>query len=46
MNHLIDEQFYRMNINPMLSSSQIVYGWGKGTKKRYENWIEFVQAFK
>ena len=45
MNDLIDEQFYRMNINPLLSSSPIVHKWGKGTPKKYDNWKEFVEAF-
>ena len=46
MNHLIDEQFFRMNINPLLSSSKIVHSWGRGTPMKYNDWKEFVKAFE
>lgn len=47
MDHLIDEQFMRQNINPMLSSSPVVSQWGKKVKHhRYKNFEDFKKAFE
>lgn len=46
MDKLIDEQFARQNINLMLAANETVLGWGKGVKHKFEDWKEFVEAYK
>ena len=46
MDKLIDEQFARQNINFMLSSSEQVLNWGKGTKHKFEDWNEWYEAYR
>ena len=41
MDKLIDEQFARQNINFMLASAEVVLGWGKGVRHRFEDWKEW-----
>lgn len=45
MDALIHEQYARQNINPLLSSSKMVYSWGRGKKHKYKNWKEWNNAF-
>ncbi|MBD3353644.1 MAG: hypothetical protein GF364_19325 [Candidatus Lokiarchaeota archaeon] len=46
MDRLIDEQFMRQNINPMLASSEVTLKWGKKISEHpFENFEEFKKAF-
>lgn len=47
MDKLIDEQFMRQNINPMLASSETTLRWGKKISKHpFEDFEEFKKAFE
>lgn len=45
MDKLIDEQFARQNINFMLASAEVVLGWGKGVKHKFEDWKEWYNFY-
>ena len=45
MDKLIDEQFARQNINPLLASSANVLQWGKGIKHKFEDWNDWYNHY-